>query len=189
MDSRMCCSMKSIGCVPAQHRDGPDRRLCGRRRSRIVYRSPRWVDRCQGMAEATGRKVVAVSNLQALASLGTLPLRAVVIDARRGDIYGAVYDAALNPVSRELVIKYDDWLGPCHHRSRIHHFRLSDHRRRECTCNPSSARPGGGHWKNRSLAIRSGTGGGPLHGRCELRAAVRCRVFWKDTGVALAPHE
>jgi tRNA threonylcarbamoyladenosine biosynthesis protein TsaB len=64
----------------------------------------------KGLAEATGRKVVAVSNLQALASLGTLPLRAVVIDARRGEIYGAVYDAQLNPVRGELVIKYDDWL-------------------------------------------------------------------------------
>lgn len=64
----------------------------------------------KGLAEATGRKVVAVSNLQALASFGTGALRAVVIDARRGEIYGAVYDAQLNPVRGEFVIKYDDWL-------------------------------------------------------------------------------
>jgi len=64
----------------------------------------------KGLAEAAGRKAVAVSNLQALASLGTSALRAVVIDARRGEIYGAVYDAALNPARREFVIKYDDWL-------------------------------------------------------------------------------
>ncbi len=64
----------------------------------------------KGLAEATGRKVVAVSNLQALASFGTGALRAVVIDARRGEIYGAVYDAALNPVCDEIVIPYDKWL-------------------------------------------------------------------------------
>lgn len=64
----------------------------------------------KGLAEASGRKVVAVSNLQALASFGSSAIRAVVIDARRGEIYGAVYDAALNPVHEELVIRYDDWL-------------------------------------------------------------------------------
>jgi tRNA threonylcarbamoyladenosine biosynthesis protein TsaB len=64
----------------------------------------------KGLAEATGRKVVAVSNLQALASFGTRALRAVVIDARRGEIYGAVYDAALNLVCDEVVIPYEKWL-------------------------------------------------------------------------------
>jgi len=64
----------------------------------------------KGLAEATGRKVVAVSNLQALASFGTHELRAVVIDARRGEVYAAVYDSALNLVRDELVIKYDAWL-------------------------------------------------------------------------------
>jgi len=65
----------------------------------------------KGLAEATGRKVVAVSNLQALASFGTRALRAVVIDARRGEIYGAVYDAALNLVCDEVVIPHDAWLA------------------------------------------------------------------------------
>jgi tRNA threonylcarbamoyladenosine biosynthesis protein TsaB len=65
----------------------------------------------KGLAEATGRKVVAVSNLQALASFGSCALRAVVIDARRGEIYGAVYDAQLNPVRGEFVIKYEEWLA------------------------------------------------------------------------------
>jgi tRNA threonylcarbamoyladenosine biosynthesis protein TsaB len=45
----------------------------------------------KGLAESTGRPVCAVSNLEALAELGTGPLRAVTIDARRGDIYCAVY--------------------------------------------------------------------------------------------------
>jgi tRNA threonylcarbamoyladenosine biosynthesis protein TsaB len=65
----------------------------------------------KGLGEATGRKVVAVSNLQALASFGTRALRAVVIDARRGEIYGAVYDAGLNLVCDEVVIPYDTWLA------------------------------------------------------------------------------
>jgi len=65
----------------------------------------------KGLAEATGRKVVAVSNLQALASFGTRALRAPVIDARRGDIFGAVYDADLRVVSPEVVMKLDDFLG------------------------------------------------------------------------------
>lgn len=65
----------------------------------------------KGLAEATGRKVVAVSNLQALAWFGTKALRATVLDARRGEVYGAVYDAALRPVRDEVVMKIDAWLA------------------------------------------------------------------------------
>jgi tRNA threonylcarbamoyladenosine biosynthesis protein TsaB len=65
----------------------------------------------KGLAEATGRQVVAVSNLQALAWYGTRLLRGVVIDARRGEIYGAVYDDRLRPVSGEVVMKLDEWLA------------------------------------------------------------------------------
>ena len=64
----------------------------------------------KGLAEATGRKVVAVSNLQAVAWFGTKPLRAVAIDARRGEIFGAVYDSGLRLVSDEVVTKQEDWL-------------------------------------------------------------------------------
>lgn len=65
----------------------------------------------KGLAEATERKVVAVSNLEALAYFGTMPLRAPVIDARRGDIFGAVYDADLKLVQNEAVMPFDDWLA------------------------------------------------------------------------------
>lgn len=44
-----------------------------------------------GLAEALAKRVCAVSNLEALAEFGTSALRAVTIDARRGDIYAAVY--------------------------------------------------------------------------------------------------
>ena len=65
----------------------------------------------KGLAEATGRKVVAISNLQALASFGTRPLRAPVIDARRGEVFVAIYDADLRLVSGEVVVKFDDWMS------------------------------------------------------------------------------
>jgi len=64
----------------------------------------------KGFAEATGRRMVAVSNLRALASFGTAPLRATVIDARRGQVYGAVYDSQLQLVIPEVVTKLEDWL-------------------------------------------------------------------------------
>jgi len=64
----------------------------------------------KGLAEAAGRRVVAVSNLQALAWFGTRPLRATVMDARRGQVYGAVYDAALEPVCEEVVMSFPHWL-------------------------------------------------------------------------------
>ena len=64
----------------------------------------------KGLAEATGKPVVAVSNLQALAFFGTAPLRATVLDARRGEIYGAVYDDKLRTVLPETVMKLSAWL-------------------------------------------------------------------------------
>lgn len=63
----------------------------------------------KGLAEALGKPAIAVSNLEALARFGAAPLRAVVIDARREEIYGAVYDAAGKLVSPEVVARYDDW--------------------------------------------------------------------------------
>jgi len=65
----------------------------------------------KGLAEALGKPAVAVSNLQALATFGSAPLRAVVLDARRGEIYGAVYDAAARIASPEVVAKFPDWIS------------------------------------------------------------------------------
>ena len=65
----------------------------------------------KGLAEATGKPVVAVSNLQALAWFGSAPLRATVLDARRGEIYGAVFDAALAEVEPERVCRFPEWLA------------------------------------------------------------------------------
>ena len=65
----------------------------------------------KGLAEATGRKVVAVSNLQTLASYGSRSLRAAVLDARRGEVYGGVYDDTLQLVQKEVVSKLPVWLA------------------------------------------------------------------------------
>jgi tRNA threonylcarbamoyladenosine biosynthesis protein TsaB len=64
----------------------------------------------KGLAEATGKRVVAVSNLRALAFFGTSPLRATVLDARRGEVYGALYDDRLETVAAETVMKFPAWL-------------------------------------------------------------------------------
>ncbi len=63
-----------------------------------------------GLAEATGRPAVAVSNLRAVARFGAAHLRGVALDARRGDIYGAVYDDAGRLVAAEVVTKLEPWL-------------------------------------------------------------------------------
>ncbi len=63
----------------------------------------------KGLAEALGKPAVAVSNLQAISTFGTGPLRAVQIDARRGDIYAALYDDAARLVQPEVVIKPEAW--------------------------------------------------------------------------------
>jgi tRNA threonylcarbamoyladenosine biosynthesis protein TsaB len=65
----------------------------------------------KGLAEAMSRQVVAVSNLKAMADFGTRELRGPSIDARRGDIYGAVYSATLELIEDEVVKKYDAWLA------------------------------------------------------------------------------
>ena len=55
--------------------------------------------------------MIAVSNLQALAWYGSRPLRAVVLDARRGEVYGGVYNAALQLVQEEVVSLLPVWLA------------------------------------------------------------------------------
>ena len=65
----------------------------------------------KGLAEALDRGVVGVSNLEAIAWHGTGPLRGAVADARRGQIYGAVYDAKLKLVSPEVVMAFPQWLA------------------------------------------------------------------------------
>jgi tRNA threonylcarbamoyladenosine biosynthesis protein TsaB len=64
----------------------------------------------KGMAEAAGSKAAGISNLEAMASLGSGRLRAPFLDARRGEIYGAVYGADLGIVRPEVVSPMPRWL-------------------------------------------------------------------------------
>ena len=70
----------------------------------------------KGLAEALGKPAVGVSNLAALANCGTTPMRAVVADARRGEVYGAVYDSEGSVVQSEVVRPYPEWVAdlPAH---------------------------------------------------------------------------
>jgi tRNA threonylcarbamoyladenosine biosynthesis protein TsaB len=70
----------------------------------------------KGLGEATAKKVIAVSNLRALASFGSAPLRGTVLDARRGEVYAAVYNDRLEAVMPEAVLKFPVWLAslPAH---------------------------------------------------------------------------
>lgn len=65
----------------------------------------------KGLAEASGKKAAGVSNLQAVAWFGSKPLRAAVIDARRGEVYGGVYDGGLNRIADETVGPLDRWIA------------------------------------------------------------------------------
>ncbi|MBV9611257.1 MAG: tRNA (adenosine(37)-N6)-threonylcarbamoyltransferase complex dimerization subunit type 1 TsaB [Acidobacteriaceae bacterium] len=65
----------------------------------------------KGLAAPTGKPAIGVSNLRALSSFGHLPLRAVLLDARRGEVYAAVYDANLQAVMPETVARLHDWLA------------------------------------------------------------------------------
>ena len=64
----------------------------------------------KGLGEALGKPVVAVSNLQAVAWHGTALLRAAVSNARRGEVYGAVYSARLELVSPGRVLGFSAWI-------------------------------------------------------------------------------
>lgn len=63
----------------------------------------------KGFAEAAGRKVVGVSNLQATAWFGSGELRAPYRNAHRGEVYAGVFDARLRTVQEEVVTKLDAW--------------------------------------------------------------------------------
>ncbi|MDX2180609.1 MAG: tRNA (adenosine(37)-N6)-threonylcarbamoyltransferase complex dimerization subunit type 1 TsaB [Bryobacteraceae bacterium] len=63
----------------------------------------------KGLAEALGRPAFGVSNLQAVASFGTTPIRAPWLDARRGEIYGGVFDSELRALAPETVGPRELW--------------------------------------------------------------------------------
>jgi tRNA threonylcarbamoyladenosine biosynthesis protein TsaB len=64
----------------------------------------------KGLAEVLGKPVIAVSNLEALAELGEGQLRATVIDARRGEVFAALFDRRGAPVIAECVVRFTRFL-------------------------------------------------------------------------------
>ena len=64
----------------------------------------------KGLGETLGRPVVAVSNLETLAAFGSAELRATVIDARRGEVFGALFNRAGEAVIPEQVLRFSRFL-------------------------------------------------------------------------------
>jgi tRNA threonylcarbamoyladenosine biosynthesis protein TsaB len=64
----------------------------------------------KGLAFALGKPAAGISNLRALSIFGTSQFRAVVLDARRGDVFGAVYNDRAELVIPETVTKFPLWL-------------------------------------------------------------------------------
>jgi tRNA threonylcarbamoyladenosine biosynthesis protein TsaB len=64
----------------------------------------------KGLAEVLGKRVVALSNLEALAEFGESGVRATVIDARRGEVYAALYDGAGHQIILEAVVPFQKFL-------------------------------------------------------------------------------
>jgi tRNA threonylcarbamoyladenosine biosynthesis protein TsaB len=64
----------------------------------------------KGLAASLARPLIPVSNLQALAWHGSAPLRCPFINARRDQVYGAVYSASLETVRPETVMALPEWL-------------------------------------------------------------------------------
>jgi tRNA threonylcarbamoyladenosine biosynthesis protein TsaB len=65
----------------------------------------------KGLAEAAGIRAAGISNLQALATFGEAPLRATILDARRGEVYAALYNEHLEPVLPETVSEFQSFLA------------------------------------------------------------------------------
>jgi tRNA threonylcarbamoyladenosine biosynthesis protein TsaB len=65
----------------------------------------------KGLAEVEGKRAVGVSNLEALAEFGQSEARATIIDARRGEVYAALYDGAGSQIVPEMVGPFERFLA------------------------------------------------------------------------------
>jgi tRNA threonylcarbamoyladenosine biosynthesis protein TsaB len=64
----------------------------------------------KGLGEVLGKPVIGVSNLEALAEYGIAELRATVIDARRGEIFGALFNRSGAQIIPEMVVRFPKFL-------------------------------------------------------------------------------
>ncbi len=63
----------------------------------------------KGLAESCQKPVIGISNLAAIATFGTEAIRAPWLDARRGEIYGAIFTHDLELIREEAVLSLDQW--------------------------------------------------------------------------------
>jgi tRNA threonylcarbamoyladenosine biosynthesis protein TsaB len=63
----------------------------------------------KGLAASLGKPAAGISNLEALAQKATGDLVAAVIDARRGEVYAALFDANRRLTGPEVVTSFDEW--------------------------------------------------------------------------------
>lgn len=66
----------------------------------------------KGLADAMGKPAVGISNLRALSTLGGGELRNPILDARRGQIYTALYNRNTELVQPETLTTVDEWRAP-----------------------------------------------------------------------------
>ena len=64
----------------------------------------------KALADVHEKQVVGVSNLRAIASCASGRYRAPIMDARRGEVYAAVYDEQLGAVVPEVVTGWSEFL-------------------------------------------------------------------------------
>ncbi len=64
----------------------------------------------KGLAEVLGKRAVPVSNLEALSHYSSAPLRATVLDARRGEVFAALYAADGRVIIDDQVIRIPHFL-------------------------------------------------------------------------------
>ena len=64
----------------------------------------------KGFANVLAKPAAGISNLAALAEFGTAELRATLIDARRGEVYAALYDSSGRQVIGEAVLPFQRFL-------------------------------------------------------------------------------
>jgi tRNA threonylcarbamoyladenosine biosynthesis protein TsaB len=65
----------------------------------------------KGLAFALGKRAAGISNLRALSLSGVTARRVVLLDARRGDVFAAVYDEHARLIAPETVTKLSAWLA------------------------------------------------------------------------------
>jgi tRNA threonylcarbamoyladenosine biosynthesis protein TsaB len=63
----------------------------------------------KGLAEVSGKPAVGVSSLAALAQYGSTDLRAPLIDAKRGEVFAALYDVNGEEIIPESVLPFREF--------------------------------------------------------------------------------